>query len=62
MGSKNKKKHNEAMVNMITTLNGQQEDSKKELDMRLNEYIILVVVAIATLGVLMVEISKNKKK
>lgn len=60
MGKKNKT--NEAMVNMITTINGQEESSRKELNMRLNEYIIIVVVALATFGVLLAQISRSKKK
>lgn len=62
MGSKKYKNDNEAEVNMITTLNGQQESTQKELNMRLNEYIILVSVALATFGVLMYQISNTKKK
>ena len=58
MGKKNKT--NEAMVNMITTINGQEESSRKELNMRLNEYIIIVVVALATFGVLLAQISRSK--
>ena len=61
MGSKKYKNDNEA-VNMITTLNGQEDNTQKELNMRLNEYIILVSVALATFGVLMYQISNTKKK
>jgi len=55
------KRNNEAMRNMIITINGQEESSKKELDMRLNEYIILVVIAVSIFGVLIYQTSQKKK-
>ncbi len=55
------KRNNEAMRNMIITISGQEESSRKEMDMRLNEYIILVIVALSAFGVLMYQTSQKKK-
>ncbi len=55
------KRNNEAMRNMIITINGQEESSRKEMDMRLNEYMILVVVALSVFGILLFQTSQKKK-
>lgn len=57
-----KKKENEAMRNLIITLDGQEESSRKEMEMKLNEYIILVVIALSTFGVLIYQMSKKNNK
>tara|TARA_B100000886_G_scaffold106371_1_gene70922 strand:+ start:8317 stop:8502 length:186 start_codon:yes stop_codon:yes gene_type:complete len=59
MGNKNRR--NEAMKNMLTTISGQEESSRMEMDMKLNEYIILVVVALSLFGTLMYQMSDKKK-
>lgn len=55
------KRNNEAMRNMIITINGQEESSRKEMDMRLNEYMILVVIALSVFGILLFQTSQKKK-
>ena len=55
------KRNNEAMRNMIITINGQEESSRKEMDMRLNEYMLLVVVALSVFGILLFQTSQKKK-
>lgn len=55
------KRNNEAMRNMIITINGQEESSRKEMDMRLNEYMILVVIALSVFGILIFQTSQKKK-
>lgn len=61
MGKK-KETGNEELVNMMETLNGQEESSKKEMDLRLNQYILLVVIALSTFGVLIYQMSKKNNK
>ena len=57
-----KKKENEAMRNLIITLDGQEESSRNEMEMKLNEYIILEVIALSTFGVLIYQMSKKNNK
>tara|TARA_B100002019_G_C21094841_1_gene510471 strand:- start:142 stop:336 length:195 start_codon:yes stop_codon:yes gene_type:complete len=61
MGKK-KEIRNEQLVNIMETLDGQEESSKKEMDLRLNQYIVLVVIALSTFGVLMYQMSKKNNK
>ena len=58
--NKKKENRNETMINMFETIQGQEEYSRKEMEMRLNQYILVVVVAISTFGVLMYQLSKKK--
>ena len=60
MSKRKDKKRNEAMVNMIETINAREETSRKEMDIRLNQYIILVIIALSTFGVLLFQIGKKK--
>ena len=62
MNKKKTKKTNEAMLNMIETINAQEEDSRKEMVIRLNQYIILVIIGFATFGVLLFQIGKKNNK
>ena len=62
MSKKKEKKRNEAMVNMIETINAREETSRKEMDIRLNQYIILVIIALSTFGVLLFQIGKKNNK
>lgn len=61
MGKK-KQTGNEQLVNMMETLDGQEESSKKEMDLRLNQYILLVVIALSTFGVLIYQMSKKNNR
>ena len=56
------KQNNEQLVNMMETLNGQEESTKKEMDFRLNQYILLIVIALYTFGVLIYQMSKKNNK
>jgi hypothetical protein len=56
------KQNNEQLVNMMETLNGQEESTKKEMDFRLNQYILLIVIALSTFGVLIYQMSKKNNK
>lgn len=60
MGKKNQ--NNEQSVNMMETLSGQEESSKKEMDLRLNQYILLIAIALSTFGVLIYQMSKKNNK
>tara|TARA_Y100000992_G_scaffold300168_1_gene268269 strand:+ start:448 stop:642 length:195 start_codon:yes stop_codon:yes gene_type:complete len=60
--SKKKQTGNEQLVNMMETLDGQEESSKKEMDLRLNQYILLVVIALSTFGVLIYQMSKKNNR
>ena len=62
MSKKKEKKRNEAMVNMIETINAREETSRKEMDIRLNQYIILLIIALSTFGVLLFQIGKKNNK
>jgi hypothetical protein len=57
-----KKENNEQSVNMMETLSGQEESSKKEMDLRLNQYILLIAIALSTFGVLIYQMSKKNNK
>lgn len=57
-----KKRRNEAIINMLETINAQEENSRKEMDIRLNQYIILVIIALSTFGVLLFQIGKKNNK
>ena len=55
-------RRNEAMINMMETINAREETSRKEMDIRLNQYIILVIIALSTVGVLLFQIGKKNNK
>jgi len=61
MNNKKEKRINKAMVNMVETINAREEESRKEMDIRLNQYIILIVIALSTFGVLLFQIGRKKK-
>ena len=60
MSKRKDKKRKEVMVNMIETINAREETSRKEMDIRLNQYIILVIIALSTFCVLLFQIGKKK--
>jgi len=61
MNNKKEIRNNEAMINMVETINAREEESRKEMDIRLNQYIILIVIALSTFGVLLFQIGIKKK-
>ena len=60
MSKRKENRRNEAMINMMETINAREETSRKEMDIRLNQYIILVIIALSTVGVLLFQIGKKK--